>query len=70
MIRTTLPRDAQAIHNLHTRPVRGLCSHDYTTEVIDAWLAGRAWMWLAMRLAFQVYEDTRVWQSERAAHES
>src|SRR3974390_19727 len=42
MIRTALPRDAQAIHNLHTRSVRGLCSHDYPAEVIDAWLAGRS----------------------------
>ena len=42
MIRTALPCDALAIHNLHTRSVRGLCSHDYPTEVIDAWLRGRS----------------------------
>ena len=42
MIRTALPRDALAIHNLHTRSVRGLCSRDYPREVIDGWLAGRS----------------------------
>ena len=42
MIRTALPPDALAIHNLHTRSVRGLCSRDYPKEVIDGWLAGRS----------------------------
>ena len=42
MIRTALACDALAIHNLHTRSVRGLCSGDYAKEVIDGWLAGRS----------------------------
>jgi GNAT superfamily N-acetyltransferase len=42
MIRTALPHDALAIHNLHTRSVSGLCSQDYPREVIEGWLAGRS----------------------------
>lgn len=42
MIRLALPDDAPAIHNLHTRSVRGLCSRDYPAEVIDGWLLGRS----------------------------
>ncbi|MGO8700149.1 MAG: SAM-dependent methyltransferase [Limisphaerales bacterium] len=42
MIRTALPDDALAIHNLHTRSVRRLCMRDYPKEVIEAWLLGRS----------------------------
>ena len=42
MIRIALPDDALAIHNLHTRSVRGLCSRDYPEEVIESWLFGRS----------------------------
>jgi methyltransferase (TIGR00027 family) len=42
MIRIALPDDALAIHNLHTRSVRGLCTRDYPKEVIEAWLLGRS----------------------------
>ena len=42
MIRIALPDDALAIHNLHTRSVRGLCTRDYPKEVIEAWLSGRS----------------------------
>jgi methyltransferase (TIGR00027 family) len=42
MIRIALPDDALAIHNLHTRSVRGLCVRDYPEEVIEAWLLGRS----------------------------
>lgn len=41
MIRIALPDDALAIHNLHTRSVRGLCTRDYPEEVIEGWLSGR-----------------------------
>ena len=41
MIRIALPDDALAIHNLHTRSVRGICARDYPKEVIEGWLAGR-----------------------------
>ena len=41
-IRLAEPADAEAIHALHTRSVRGLCSADYPPEVIDGWLAGRS----------------------------
>ena len=41
-IRLATPEDALAIHNLHTRSVRGLCSVDYPKEVIDGWLEGRS----------------------------
>jgi hypothetical protein len=40
MIRIALPDDALAIHNLHTRSVRGLCMRDYSKEVIETWLLG------------------------------
>lgn len=40
-IRMATRADALAIHNLHTRSVRGLCSADYPPEVIDGWLTGR-----------------------------
>ena len=40
-IRLATNEDAQDIHNLHTRSVRGLCSTDYPTEVIESWLEGR-----------------------------
>ncbi len=42
MIRIALPDDALAIHNLHTRSVRGLCARDYAEDVIEAWLSGRS----------------------------
>ena len=42
MIRIALPDDTLAIHELHTRSVRGLCAHDYPKEVIEAWLLGRS----------------------------
>src|SRR5664280_134051 len=42
MIRTAQPSDALAIHNLHTRSVRGLCANTYPKEVLDAWLFGRS----------------------------
>ncbi len=42
MIRTAQPSDALAIHNLHTRSVRGLCANTYPKEVLDAWLLGRS----------------------------
>lgn len=42
MIRIASPDDAPAIHNLHTRSVRGLCTHDYPKEVIEGWLLGRS----------------------------
>jgi GNAT superfamily N-acetyltransferase len=42
MIRIALPDDALAIHNLHTRSVRGLCARDYPKEVIEGWLLGRS----------------------------
>ena len=42
MIRSALPGDALAIHNLHTRSVRGLFARDYSKEVIEAWLLGRS----------------------------
>jgi methyltransferase (TIGR00027 family) len=42
MIRIALPDDALAIHNLHTRSVRGLCTRDYPEEVIEGWLEGRS----------------------------
>ena len=42
MIRIALPDDAVAIHNLHTRSVRGLCTRDYPKEVIEGWLLGRS----------------------------
>ena len=42
MIRIALPDDALAIHNLHTRSVRGLCARDYPQEVIEGWLLGRS----------------------------
>ena len=41
MIRLATKKDAQAIHNLHTKSVRGLCSKDYPPEVFDGWLKGR-----------------------------
>jgi GNAT superfamily N-acetyltransferase len=42
MIRIALPDDAVAIHELHTRSVRGLCARDYPKEVIEGWLLGRS----------------------------
>ena len=42
MIRLARLGDALAIHNLHTRSVRQLCSVDYPKEVIDGWLEGRS----------------------------
>ncbi len=42
MIRIALPDDALAIHDLHTRSVRGLCTRDYPKEVIEGWLLGRS----------------------------
>jgi GNAT superfamily N-acetyltransferase len=42
VIRIALPDDALAIHNLHTRSVRGLCARDYPKEVIGRWLWGRS----------------------------
>lgn len=42
IIRLAAPEDALAIHLLHARSVRGLCSAHYPTEVIDGWLAGRS----------------------------
>ena len=42
MIRIALPDDALAIHNLHTRSVRGLCAREYPKEVIEGWLLGRS----------------------------
>ena len=42
MIRIALPDDALAIHNLHTRSVRGLYARDYAKEVIEGWLLGRS----------------------------
>ena len=36
MIRIALPDDALAIHNLHTRSVRGLCTRDYDVRGADA----------------------------------
>ena len=42
MIRIALPDDALAIHNLHTRSVRGLCARHYPKEVIGRWLWGRS----------------------------
>ena len=41
MIRLATKLDAKAIHDLHTRSVRGLCSKDYPSEVIEGWLKGR-----------------------------
>lgn len=41
-IRRATHDDAVAIHNLHTRSVRGLCSANYPKEVIDGWLEGRS----------------------------
>lgn len=41
-IRLATAQDALAIHELHTRSVRGLCSADYPKEVIDGWLEGRS----------------------------
>ena len=41
MIRLAIADDALAIHNLHTRSVRGLCGGDYQQEIIDGWLEGR-----------------------------
>lgn len=41
-IRLATPEDAPAIHHLHTRSVRGLCSADYPQAVIDGWLEGRS----------------------------
>jgi putative acetyltransferase len=41
-IRLATQQDALAIHQLHTRSVRGLCSADYPKEVIDGWLEGRS----------------------------
>ncbi len=42
MIRIALPEDALAIHNIHTRSVRGLCARDYPIEVIEGWLLDRS----------------------------
>lgn len=42
MIRIALPDDAPAIHELHTRSVRGLCACDYPEEVVEGWLLGRS----------------------------
>jgi putative acetyltransferase len=42
MIRLAQSEDALAIHNLHTRSVRQLCSADYPKDVIDGWLEGRS----------------------------
>jgi len=42
IIRLATPQDALAIHQLHTRSVRGLCSAHYPAEVIDGWLEGRS----------------------------
>lgn len=41
-IRLAVKADAEVIHHLHTRSVRGLCSGEYPPEVIDGWLAGRS----------------------------
>jgi putative acetyltransferase len=41
-IRPATSHDALAIHQLHTRSVRGLCSADYPEEVIEGWLEGRS----------------------------
>jgi putative acetyltransferase len=41
-IRQATSADAVAIHNLHTRSVRGLCAADYPDEVIEGWLKGRS----------------------------
>ena len=41
MIRLATNRDVRAIHDLHTKSVRGLCSNDYPTDVIEGWLKGR-----------------------------
>ena len=40
-IRSAAKEDALAIHNLHTRSVRALCSGHYSTEIIEGWLKGR-----------------------------
>lgn len=40
-IRMAIQDDALAIHNLHTRSVRQLCSKDYPSEVIEGWLQNR-----------------------------
>lgn len=42
MIRLAGSEDALAIHNLHTRSVRQLCSADYPDEVIEGWLKDRS----------------------------
>lgn len=42
MIRLARSDDALAIHNLHTRSVRQLCSADYPEEVIEGWLKNRS----------------------------
>ena len=58
-IRLATLSDAIAIHNLHTRSVRGLCSADYPPEVIDGWLHGRSpegYQGIAKREMY-VYED-------------
>lgn len=41
-IRLATAQDAENIHNLHTRSVRGLCAADYPKEVLDGWLRGRS----------------------------
>lgn len=58
-IRNAVEKDAVAIHNLHTRSVRKLCSADYPDEVIEAWLRGRSpegYEGIAKREMY-VYED-------------
>ena len=40
-IRQATKDDAQAIHDLHTRSVRALCSSVYSKGIIDGWLEGR-----------------------------
>ncbi len=41
-IRQATAEDAQAIHDLHTRSVRTICSGVYPSEIIDGWLEGRS----------------------------
>ena len=41
-IRLASQHDAIAIHNMHTRSVRGLCAADYPKDVINGWLDGRS----------------------------
>src|SRR4051812_47039091 len=41
-IRRAAPADAGAIHRVHGDSIRGLCSGDYASDVIDSWTRFRS----------------------------